>query len=167
MTLKEILIAGKLIVSEGGGPTPPTPSTDDVDLKDVVFIDYDGEVVYNYTAAEFLSLNAMPANPSHDGLVAQGWNWSLADAKAYVQENGMLLIGQNYTTSDGQTKAYLSVTSLTVEAPVGVRIETTVKNGVTIHWGDGSTTVTDANANASKEYQHTYSAPGDYVISIE
>ena len=38
MTLKEILIAGKLTISEGGGPTPPTPptpSTDDVDLKDV------------------------------------------------------------------------------------------------------------------------------------
>lgn len=168
MTLKDILIAGKLTISEGGGGGGGgTSDLDNVALNDVVFIDYNGEVVYTYNAAEFLSMNAMPNNPAHDGLLAQGWNWTLADAKEYVQNNGMLLIGQNYTTSDGQTKAYLSVTSLTVEAPVGIRIETTVKNGVTIHWGDGSTTVADANANASKEYQHTYSAPGDYVISIE
>ena len=65
----------------------PTGSVS-VPRKDVIFIDYDGTVLYAYTAAEFAQLTEMPANPSHEGLTAQGWNWSLADAKAYVAKYG-------------------------------------------------------------------------------
>lgn len=165
MTLKDMLIAGKLAGGNGGGGGP-TPGTDDVDLKDVVFIDYDGEVVYNYTAAEFLSLNAMPANPSHNGLVAQGWNWSLADAKAYVQENGILVVGQNYTTDNGNTKIYLHVSEFLLENKIRVNIKPiAVANGVTIHWGDGTTTTT--NSKNATNYDHQYSEAGDYVIELE
>ena len=52
-----------------------------VEEKDVNFYDYDGTCVASYTAADFASLDALPANPSHDGLTAQGWTWSLSDAK--------------------------------------------------------------------------------------
>ena len=62
--------------------------------KDVNFYDYDGTLVTSYTKTEFLSLSAMPDNPSHDGLTAQGWNWSLNDAKTYVTANGKLDVGQ-------------------------------------------------------------------------
>lgn len=61
--------------------------------NDVVFYDYDGTVVQSYSANDFLALSAMPANPTHSGLTAQGWNWSLSDAKTYVQTYGKLNIG--------------------------------------------------------------------------
>jgi len=61
--------------------------------KDVNFIDYDGTILYSYTAAEFANLSALPANPTHSGLTAQGWNWSLSDAKTYVASYGKLWIG--------------------------------------------------------------------------
>lgn len=64
-----------------------------VPSKDVNFIDYDGTVVYSYTAAEFAELTAMPDNPSHDGLTSQGWNWSLSDAQTYVAKYGKLNVG--------------------------------------------------------------------------
>ena len=43
--------------------------------KEVNFLDYDGTILYSYTAAEFAALPSMPANPTHDGLTEQGWNW--------------------------------------------------------------------------------------------
>ena len=55
--------------SGGGGGNEPALEPP---LKDVVFIDYDGEVVAQYTKAEFLALSAMPSNPSHTGLTARG-----------------------------------------------------------------------------------------------
>ena len=89
--------------SGGGGSSVPR--------KDVNFIDYDGTVLYAYTALEFAELDAMPANPTHQGLTAQGWNWTLADAKTYVAASGALNIGQMYTTADGKTRLYITIPS--------------------------------------------------------
>jgi hypothetical protein len=61
--------------------------------NDVTFYDYDGTILYSYSAADFANLSALPANPTHRGLTAQGWNWSLADAKTYVAAHGKLNIG--------------------------------------------------------------------------
>lgn len=140
---------------------------DDPVLKDVVFVDYDGTVVYNYTKAEFLALDSMPSNPSHSGLISQGWNATLQEAQTYVQANDTLCIGQNYTTSDGETKVYITVTDYTINFDYQIRIITSVKNGVTIYWGDGTSVVTSGNAGASSIETHKYSTTGDYVISIK
>ena len=59
--------------------------------KTIRFIDYDGEILHEYSKDEFLALSSMPSNPTHSGLVAQGWNWSLSDAKAYVKKWGYLI----------------------------------------------------------------------------
>lgn len=149
--------------SSAGSADDPIPAP----LKDVVFVDYDGEIVEQYTADEFLSLSSLPANPSHTGLTAQGWNWTLADAKTYVQSHGCLCIGQNYTTSDGKTRIYLDFTDQNmVGRPLYIMLCTTVKGGVTIDWGDGTSTTTTANANASGTYSHTYAA-GRYTLTLE
>ena len=42
--------------------------------KDVNFYDYDGTIVESYTTAEFADISALPTNPTHTGLTAQGWN---------------------------------------------------------------------------------------------
>lgn len=119
--------------------------------KDVNFFDYDGTLVASYTKSEFLALNEMPTNPSHTGLVAQGWNWSLADAKEYVTNYGVLDIGQTYTTESGNSE---------------FDVEVTAKTGLTVtcnmignkDWGDGVT---------SAGYTHTYSTAGKYTITCD
>lgn len=81
----------------------------DTSEHSVVFYDYEGTVLYSYSSDKFLSLTEMPPNPSHDGLVAQGWNWELEDAKEYVAQHEALTIGQLYTTHDGKTRIYLRI----------------------------------------------------------
>lgn len=142
---------------------------------DVLFIDYDGSLVYTYTADEFLSFTDMPQNPSHEGLISQGWNWPLADAQAYIAKYGRLVIGQNYITSDGKTRLYISLPysgtyadTLTIQVAFYDRSD--INNAINIDWGDG------VNEDYSKsEYatdgqfliSHTYAAAGDYVIAID
>ena len=131
---------------------------------DVNFIDYDGTLLYSYTAQEFLTFTAMPDNPSHDGLIAQGWNWTLSDAKSYTQKYGALVVGQLYTTDDGCTRFYISVDDrLSLE--FSVRIQASVNSGVTIDWGDGSTTIT--TGTSATQYDHIYEDVGDYIVSLK
>lgn len=139
----------------GGGEAPE---------NDVEFIDYDGTIVYSYTAQEFLALTEMPANPTHEGLTAQGWNWSLADAKEYVGDYGKIDIGQTYITDNGKTRIYISL---------GERRSPYLGFGVNgtadIDWGDGTehSTLTGTNKYVNQFVQHEYATPGDYVIQVE
>lgn len=159
---KDVEIFGVTGSYEGGGGG----REDLCEPLDVDFIDYDGRLLYSYTATDFLELSALPPNPTNEGLVAQGWNWSLADAKEYVQQNGTHVIGQNYTTSDGATHAYIHIPDGLINVPFGVNIQTSVKANTTINWGDGTSTTTDANANTLKLYTHAYDTSGDYEIII-
>lgn len=137
--------------------------------KDVDFIDYDGRLLYSYTKSEFLALESLPANPTNTGLVAQGWNWTLADAKAFVTDYGALVVGQNYTTSDGKTRVYLTIpTDYVVNGVFNIRLNVNwpEAGSFTVAWGDGdSQTVTKGNTSYT-ETDHTYTSPGDYVIEI-
>lgn len=130
---------------------------------DVTFFDYDGSIVASYSAADFANLAALPANPTHPGLTAQGWNWTLADAKAYVTDYGKLNIGQMYITSDGKTRIYIRLEEGRLSPTLGFGINGTA----TVEWGDGtSSTVTGSSASTVINTQHTYPAAGDYVIAI-
>ncbi len=132
--------------------------------KDVNFIDYDGVILYSYTKAEFAQLAALPANPTHTGLTAQGWNWSLSDAKTYVAANGKLWIGQMYVTSDGKTRIYIHLEEGRLSPYLGIAVNGTA----TVEWGDGSSdsTVTGTSTSTVINTQHNYPAAGDYVIAI-
>lgn len=137
--------------------------------NDVNFFDYDGTLVDSYSASEFADLTALPSNPSHKGLTAQGWNWSLSDAQSYVANYGYLNIGQMYVTDDGKTRFYITIP----EESVGSELVFTlcyiqsVANGVTVDWGDGSATYSDANMGATATRTHTYSQAGSYLITLE
>lgn len=142
----------------GGGDVNPT-----ADSNDVNFIDYDGTIRYSYSAADFANLSALPANPTHSGLIAEGWNWTLADAKSYVASNGYLDIGQMYITDDGKTRIYIRLSKGRLSPTMGI-----APNGtVTIDWGDGSTsTLTGTSDGTVKWVSHTYANAGDYVITL-
>lgn len=131
---------------------------------DVRFLDYDGTIVQAYTASEFASLESLPSNPTHSGLTAQGWNWSLTDAKSYVATHGQLDIGQMYVTDDGKTRIYVSLTEGTLTPILGLG----VNGSVDVDWGDGTehSTLTGASLTTAKDASHVYATAGDYVIAL-
>ena len=139
--------------------------TEVVNMGDPVrFFDYDGTLVHSYSASDFQALTAMPSNPYHAGLTAQGWNWSLADAKAQVTAMGMCDIGQMYVTSDGKTRLYCHFEEGRLNPYVGL-----YPNGtVTIDWGDNSATdtLTGTSLTTRKNVGHVYASSGDYVITL-
>ena len=145
------------VASGGGGGETPAPAKWD----DVTFIDYDGSVLFAYSLAEAQALTELPALPSHDGLVCQGWNWTLEEIKAL---NPPVTVGAMYITDDGATRLHIRIATVG-RMTVPLYIGQTVANGVSIDWGDGSAAETLAgtgNVNTS----HTYAEPGDYVISL-
>ena len=135
--------------------------------KDVNFYDYDGTVLYSYTAQEFLQLTEMPANPTHEGLTAQGWNWTLSQAQTYVTDYGKLIIGQMYITDDGATRLYCTFPENKLKPYLVIWSSSGNITG-TIDWGDNTTPTSYYCGGGDRAtYAHTYSSPGDYVISIK
>lgn len=157
----EFVSAIQAIPTGGGGDSS----------KPVRFLDYDGTVVQSYTAEEFAALEAMPENPDHSGdeipLTAQGWNWSLADAKAYVAKYGALNVGQMYITTDGKThiKIYIDPDTPANRRVMGVRFKQSVANGVTVDWGDG-TEPESFSGTILENHDHTYAQTGWYDITL-
>jgi hypothetical protein len=133
-------------------------------LKDVNFIDYDGTVLYSYTLAEFAALTALPPNPSHDGLVSEGWMYTLEQAKAQAASDGKLYIGHLYNTTDGRTRIKIRLTEGRLSPYLGLCIN----GSVTVDWGDGSaqSTITGSTFNTIVSTQHTYPSAGEYTIYI-
>lgn len=140
----------------GGGTEAPE--------NDVIFYDYDGTRVYSYSATDFANLTAMPANPDHtaDGLTAQGWNWSLADAKAYVAEYGMLDIGQMYITTSGATEIDIELRYDNTSVQTGISVSGTVE----IDWGDQTEASQITGNNILRYAQHIYAKKGSYKILL-
>lgn len=131
----------------------------------VKFIDYDGTIVKSYTAEEFLELSALPANPVHTGLIAQGWNWNLTDAKVYVQNYGALNIGQMYITTSNKTEVDIKLFDGRLSPTLGLYIDGTIK----VDWGDNSEvdTLTGENLKILKKITHNYNTKGIYTFTIE
>ena len=154
-TVANLATAIDSIPAGGGGATPSAKP------NDVTFIDYDGSILYSYSLAEAQALTELPAPPSHDGLVCQGWNWTLEAIKAL---NRPVTVGAMYITDDGATRLHIRIATVG-RMTVPLYIGQTVSNGVSIDWGDGSAAKTlsgTGNVNTS----HTYAEPGDYVISL-
>jgi hypothetical protein len=148
------VVTGTHVCSGGGTPVP-------VAKKDINFYDYDGTRVASWTLAELAAATALPANPTHDGLTAQGWNWTLADLKA---ENAPMDVGQMYITDDGKTRLYITIAG-TGRMSVPLYWQQTVSEGVTIDWGDGSAAETFTGTGITYT-THTYTSTGDYVITL-
>ena len=144
-------------IQTGGGGG----STHGAAMKDVNFYDYDGTLVASYTLTEAQALTTLPDGPTHDGLVFQGWNWSLVDINALTRP---MNVGAMYITDDGKTRLKIRVWD-TARSNVPLYFSQTVDNGVTIDWGDGSATETLAGTG-DKNTKHQYTAAGDYTITL-
>ncbi len=146
-------------IQTGGGSsiTPAKPN-------DVNFYDYDGTILYSYSASQFSSLSSLPSLPSHAGLTCQGWNYTLANAKTYVSSYGKLNIGAMYITDDGSTRLHIRIAS-EGRMTVPLNFSQTVSNGVSIDWGDGTARQTFSETG-NISISHTYANIGDYVIAL-
>ena len=134
--------------------TPPKES-------DINFWDYDGTLLYSWTLAELTTKTELPPLPSHDGLVCQGWNWTLADIKDAGRE---LDIGALYITDDGKTRLYVDVDTETWDDFVLNYWQSNI-NTTTVDWGDGTTPETK-DASSWIEHRHVYASSGSYVITM-
>ena len=142
-------------IETGGSSTPGTPG-------DITFYDYDGTIVTSWTLAELATKTALPDYPSHNGLICQGWNWSLADLKT---ANRKMNVGAMYITDDGKTRIYIHLEEGRTSPVLGV-----CPNGtVDVDWGDGTVHDTLTGSDTSTAVYtsaHSYAAPGDYVIQL-
>lgn len=140
-------------ISSGGGGIVSKPS------KAVNFYDYDGTILYSYTLDEAKALTDLPAGTQHEGLIFDGWNYTLDEIKA---EDEMCDVGAHYTTDDGKTRYY--ITTPRDNFDIQLSFTNTTANGVTIEWGDGSTTT--ISSSGQQLPVHTYAIKGDYVIKV-
>ena len=142
-------------IQTGGGSS--TVTTDDVN-----FYDYDGTLVASYSLSEAQALTALPDGPTHEGLIFQGWNYTLEKVKAFTRS---MNVGATYTTNDGKTRIYITLGEGRTSPLLGC-----CPNGtVIVDWGDGTTPDTLTGTSTSViQYTptHNYTSPGSHVISL-
>ncbi len=120
----------------------------------VQFIGYRGEVLQTgrYSTGNTVSV---PADPSYDGLVFDGWSSpvTITDGTVTVT-NQDFTIGAMFDTTSGATEIDITLTQVT-----GLTATIDLFNNVTsIDWGDGETSTALGS--------HTYSDYGDYTIKV-
>ena len=168
--MAEILtLNGSILTNNGNALTIDAPSPGPVSsvAKQVNFIDYDGTILYSYTRAEFNDLSELPANPSHEGLTSQGWNWTMAQITAQLTAvpGGDIWVGQMYITKSDDTEIDVTFDDPNYLSPY---LCITINGTVTIDWGDESTldTMTGTSLTSKQYKQHVYASIGDYTIKI-
>jgi len=152
-----------------------TPIHTVVQPKDVIFVDYDGVILYSYSASEFLELDAMPDPPDHstedyaiyyknryDDKFLFEWNYRLSDAKEYVQKYGKLVVGALHSFS--YTYLFIRLESSYLSPLITFKY----RHIVTIDWGDETTETLPNLADEQQQVsvRHTYAKSGNYVIRI-
>ena len=147
-----------VVVDVPAGGSAPT-----AEYNDVIYIDFDGTILYSYSANEFKNLTAAPELPSKDGLTCQGWNGTLSDAKTHVNKYGALVIGAIYITDDGKTRLYIRLEDGRLSPTLGLAVNGTCS----VDWGDGSSqSITGSSETTLINTQHTYASPGEYIICL-
>lgn len=171
VSASELVSGTKSIYANGTGIDVTSYASVDVNVpasepKRVFLMDYDGTVLYSYTATEIDSMLALPSNPSRSGLMSHGWNWNIVDIDEELAASPTknIYVGQMYSTDDGKTRLYCHFQ----DGRTRPCIYLAVNGSVTLDFGDGSsTTVEGTSVSQLKGTYHTYSAAGDYVITIE
>ena len=122
----------------------------------VYFIDYDGTVL-SYQEVNDGADFVFPDAPNHEDKLMRftGWNQTSNHTTDYdPQDIYTIVIGALYNVIDtvGNTKLMFNAHSLTMTT--GFTLTSTVADGITIDWGDGTTTT--SSSTDQFEYTHTY-----------
>ncbi len=134
--------------------------------KDVNFYDYDGTLVASYTIAEAQVLSALPTATDHSGytvpLTFQEWNYTLTQVNATTIP---IDVGATYITTDRKTHFKIQLTTTSGLSPT-LYLNKSDSSELSIDWGDLSTIDTFSNSGNFNTGAHTYSAIGDYEITM-
>jgi hypothetical protein len=103
-----------------------------------------------------------PKDPNYDPtyLVFAEWNQPLTNVQSDLD------VGAMYDTIDGKTYIFARITDTTGSQPT-FSLNKTTADLLTIDWGDSTTSTTSTNGNVNVQKGASYSAIGDYVISID
>ena len=174
-----------IIVTENGEYTPIEGSTGfksvtvaltklpEIERKTVSFVDYDGAILHTYDKEEIKAMTELPSLPTRDGLICQGWNWTLDEIKQYIadfEEDDRRLypfdVGAIYITDDGRTRFVINLTQQGVyPCWFYFGCDSSTTSSVSVDWGDGKTST--HTTRGYQQVEHTYDAPGRYTISIK
>ena len=130
----------------------------------VRFFDSDGTLLHSYAVDTAQQLSKLPALPTRPGLTCQGWNYTLAEMKSCLGTFGACDVGAVYVPTDGKTHIKLEI-SHPEYTTAKLCFTQTVANGVTIDWGDGSASESDATTTRAVR-EHTY-APSSYPTTYD
>lgn len=142
---------------------PSSGGTIPVNSGDITFYDYDGTVVAAWSADELSAKTELPVYPSHDGLICQGWNWTLDELKSSGRKR--IPVGALYTTDDNKTRIYIELQEGRTSPILGC----CPKGTVTVDWGDGTATETLTGTTVyglKWTSVHNYLRPGKYIITL-
>lgn len=134
------------------------------DPSAVNFILHDGTIAKSYSAMEFAELTELPPQPTISGLIAQGWNYTLGDAKAYVAKYGRIDIGGMYVTDNGETRLYLRIME-DARLTQPLRFGRSGGDAIVVEWGDGESG--EYTHTSQTIVNHTYPGKGNYVIRMK
>ena len=125
------------------------------------FYGLEGELLYSYTLEEMKALAELPRLPEAEGLICQGWNWSLENLQSLNRE---MDVGAIFITDDGATRIYVTLNEFTLHPYM--RIYQKTEGCMKIDWGDGSAMESSEVTGEVICFEHQYDAPGDYVIRL-
>ena len=143
-------MASAILSIEGGGQPPVEEN------PAVIFADYDGTVIDTWTWDNKGSKTELPTVPVHEGLVFEGWNWTLEDIKNDTTGQ-VITVGPYYHTESGLTEIDIEVNETN-----GMELQLSVdaNNYTSLDWGDGT------SIENIKYPSHIYEVPGKYTIKI-
>ena len=143
-------MASAILSIEGGGQPPVE------DNPAVIFADYDGTVIDTWTWDNKGSKTELPTVPVHEGLVFEGWNWTLEDIKNDTTGQ-VITVGPYYHTESGLTEIDVEVNETN-----GMELQLSVEatNYTSLDWGDGT------SIENIRFPSHVYEVPGKYTIKI-
>ena len=126
-----------------------------VDNTGVIFADYDGTEIEVWEKADIASKTELPTTPAHEGLVFEGWNWTLEDIQSDTTGQ-VITVGPYYVTESGRTEYDIEVES---GVEMGFSLDTSRYSY--LDWGDGTVIETPV-----AKPSHTYNQAGKYTIKI-
>lgn len=152
------------ILSSKRIPEEPLEGLDDY----VDFYDYDGTLLHRYTVLEIMGMDELPPLPSHEGLICQGWNWTLEQLK---EEQGPIIVAPYYIVDDD------SLMTLVVETPCDkYKVNMYIAHCAGgwsfptyyVDWGDGHTSeyVITSDRTTTMRFIKTYAKAGEYTIKL-
>lgn len=149
-TYKPSEMAPAILTIDGGGSTPV------VENVGVLFVDYDGEEIEIWDKADIASKTSLPTPPAHEGLVFEGWNWTLEEIQSDTTEQ-VITVGPNYHTESGKYEYIVDISQRT-----SMYLSNSGTGNYTVDWGDGTPEETFTNSTIS----HTYENEGIYLIKL-